>query len=185
MPYDPARPPRLPYVAALLCDACILAAAWTWMTYSYCWEVKPRHFWTTEDMSAHYEDMPDIMPRPSIQERMGLRLWPDDSYIGSYVRVRGHRLFGETSAFLCEADHPELAVRVNNGDEWVAPPPLVATGRAELWVPIPVVDIAASRFHGASIAGLVVGAMGVFVFSVALRHWLVERRRFREGAKGA
>jgi hypothetical protein len=43
----------------------------------------------------------------------------------------------------------------------------------------------ASRLHGASIAGLVVGAMGVFVFTVALRHWLGERSRFREGADGA
>jgi len=29
---------------------------------------------------------------------------------------------------------------------------------------------------------LVVGAMGVFVFTVALRHWLGERRKFREEA---
>jgi hypothetical protein len=42
------------------------------------------------------------------------------------------------------------------------------------------VDATASRFHPASIAGLVVGAMGVFVFTVALRHWLGERRKFRE-----
>jgi hypothetical protein len=33
------------------------------------------------------------------------------------------------------------------------------------------------------IAGLVVGAMGMFVFTVALRHWLRERRRFREEAR--
>ena len=38
------------------------------------------------------------------------------------------------------------------------------------------VDARRSRFTGASIAGLVVGAMGVFVFTVALRHWLWERR---------
>ncbi|MHC4199441.1 MAG: hypothetical protein ACYSU0_05570 [Planctomycetota bacterium] len=44
-------------------------------------------------------------------------------------------------------------------------------------------DTTASRFHGATIAGLVVGAMGVFVFTVALRHWLGERRRFREEAR--
>ncbi len=30
-----------------------------------------------------------------------------------------------------------------------------------------------------------VGAMGVLVFSVALRHWLEERRRFRERDAGA
>jgi len=41
----------------------------------------------------------------------------------------------------------------------------------------------ASRFTGASIAGLVVGAMGVFVFTVALRHWLGERRKFEEEAR--
>ena len=46
------------------------------------------------------------------------------------------------------------------------------------------VDARRSRFHGASIAGLVVGAMGVFVFTVALRHWLRERRKFREEARG-
>jgi hypothetical protein len=42
------------------------------------------------------------------------------------------------------------------------------------------VDAPAGRFTGASIAGLVVGAMGVFVFSVALRHWLRERRAIME-----
>jgi hypothetical protein len=38
----------------------------------------------------------------------------------------------------------------------------------------------ASRFHPASIAGLAVGAMGCFVFSVAFRHWLRERRAWRD-----
>jgi hypothetical protein len=43
-----------------------------------------------------------------------------------------------------------------------------------------IIDISASRLlTGASIAGLVVGAMGVFVFTVALRHWLGERRAYR------
>jgi len=40
-----------------------------------------------------------------------------------------------------------------------------------------VVNVSASRLTGASIAGLVVGAMGVFVFAGALRHWLGERGR--------
>ena len=34
----------------------------------------------------------------------------------------------------------------------------------------------ASRFHPASIAGLMVGAMGLFVLTLALGHWLRERR---------
>jgi hypothetical protein len=45
------------------------------------------------------------------------------------------------------------------------------------------IDTAASRLTGASVTGLVVGAMGVFVFAVALRHWLGEHRRFREEAR--
>jgi hypothetical protein len=37
-------------------------------------------------------------------------------------------------------------------------------------------DTTASRFHGASIAGLVVGAFGSFVFALYLRQWLQERK---------
>jgi len=36
-------------------------------------------------------------------------------------------------------------------------------------------DTTASRFHPASIAGLVVGAMGCFIFGLYLRAWLRER----------
>ncbi|MHC4502879.1 MAG: hypothetical protein ACYTFI_06210 [Planctomycetota bacterium] len=39
-------------------------------------------------------------------------------------------------------------------------------------------DATASRLTGASVAGLVVGAMGVFVFGAALRQWLNRRRVF-------
>jgi len=38
------------------------------------------------------------------------------------------------------------------------------------------VDRHASRFHPASIAGLVVGAMGCFIFGLYLRRWLRERK---------
>ena len=57
------------------------------------------------------------------------------------------------------------------------------TPGAKLHYRICMLDTATPRFHGASIAGLVVGAMGVFVFAVALRHWLGARRESREGAR--
>ena len=64
---------------------------------------------------------------------------------------------------------------------WCRPP---RTGVASSLLHVIVaLDTTASRFTGASIAGLVVGAMGVFVFNVALRHWLGQRRRFREEAR--
>jgi hypothetical protein len=39
-----------------------------------------------------------------------------------------------------------------------------------------IIDTTASRFHPASVAGLVVGAMGAFIFSLYLRSWLRERK---------
>jgi hypothetical protein len=36
-------------------------------------------------------------------------------------------------------------------------------------------DTNASRFYPASVAGLVVGAMGLFVFGLYLRSWLVAK----------
>ena len=39
-----------------------------------------------------------------------------------------------------------------------------------------VVDTRSGRLTGAAVAGLVVGAMGVFIFGLYLRRWLLERR---------
>jgi len=49
-------------------------------------------------------------------------------------------------------------------------------GRASERVRVP---LTLKTLGPASIAGLVVGAMGVFVFTVALRHWLNQRGAFR------
>jgi len=38
------------------------------------------------------------------------------------------------------------------------------------------VDTRASRLHPASVAGIVVGAMGVFIFGLHLRMWVKERK---------
>ena len=52
----------------------------------------------------------------------------------------------------------------------------------EIWGDEVCVNADVGRWTGASIAGLVVGAIGVFVFAVALRYWLNRRRAFRDGA---
>ena len=51
------------------------------------------------------------------------------------------------------------------------------------WLPEAYVGTTSSRFTAPSVVGLIVGAMGVFVFTVALGHWLGERRKFREEAR--
>ncbi len=39
------KPPLFPYVAAALFAACVVAAVWTWMRYSYCWDVPVDEVW--------------------------------------------------------------------------------------------------------------------------------------------
>ncbi len=68
------------------------------------------------------------------------------------------------------------------GEVWTGPE-RAWTGRMVLSITHDVdffLDGTASRFTPQSIAGLVVGAMGVFVFAVVLRRWLKNRRAFRE-----
>ncbi len=196
MPDNPAKPPRFPYVAALLCAGCLGTAAWTWMRYSYCWAVDPVYLnQRTRDIAA--------------------RRWPAQAF------VRISRL-SDPDVVFCDEEPLDFMF----SDEYlslfiVGPLPDDRTVNIITWGPGDIVDDAAGRsgrvigvasvivvpsavddspeheevatyvdsrarrFTGASIAGLVVGAMGVFVFTVALRHWLGERRRFRERDEGA
>jgi len=180
---DP-QPPRFPYVAALLCAACVGMAGWTWMRYSYAWGV------TVDYLSAG-----------APQAREGR--CPD----GLFVRFPGIVTYREhgvpvrfpDGGWEFEACAPgDLIAWVTVRTHAEAPPAaggeLVFRGRVSAYeypTPLPggthnpplppsrivtYVNTTASRFTGATIAGLVVGAMGVFVFAAALRHWL-ERRR--------
>ena len=183
MPDDPAKPPRFPYVAALLCAACLGAAVWTWMAYSFAFSLNARL-----PSSHHMGYVHDT----------GIGMW--DSHHGGYYAVRGVVL----AVFPLDwrGMREVLLLRTPPGDAYVCvlisaddPPP---SGAHVAYVGRALVtedegdrgkrfrlDASANRFTGASIAGLVVAAMGVWVFSVALRHWLGERRRFREGTEGA
>ncbi len=200
---DPAKPPRFPYVAALLCAACVGAAAWTWMRYSYCWDVEPLTFseltppnssWSVTNLHGRYvrvsgsvmnvqrgrpNAFPDV-PMLEVRDRQWPRLsvvsviFPDSADLP--CESGGHATFiGRAHALFSDEDREHF---------WNARPSTKLNGRVVLLDPMrfgqPIVDTTASRWHGASIAGLVVGAMGVFVFTVALRHWLGERRKFRE-----
>jgi len=53
---------------------------------------------------------------------------------------------------------------------------LVRSPWAEVVGPKYLIDATASRFRPASIAGLVVGVVGCFLFGMYLRRWLRERK---------
>jgi hypothetical protein len=181
------RPPRFPYVAALLCGACLGAAVWTWMRYSYAWDVTPRQVVEVaihEGAYVHLHCLQDT--RRGFRECSGIQVYDPDN-LDTVVAVVCPRP-GEDVFFVKIADPlppapPDVPIGLTEDDvpdTWDIPDyvvPAIHAGRVrrpgggmgEVWVN-------ASRFHGASIAGLVVGAMGVFVFAVALRHWLNQRR---------
>ena len=172
---NPSRAPRFPYVGALLCAACVCAAAWTWMRFSYCWHVTP-----TELVRAYY----------------GRRDHPSAS--GIYVRITalhdGWVELGQTPYLVLKDPTGSEAIvkvlfEVRPGSVASRAGTVVLAGRLT-WASSVAAEAEtlyigiiqdANRAHGASVAGLVVGAMGVFVFGAAFRHWLGERRAFRPG----
>jgi len=158
---DP-QPPRFPYVAALLCAACVGAAAWTWLRYSYAWDVTPD----------------DLLEADSPLAAGG---WE-----GFYVRLRGtalggtswNNVLGVAVAQPSDFDRQVTAIVELESPIWQEGSVAGRVLLARYTPSTPTVDTRLHRFTGASIAGLVVGAMGVFVFTVALRHWLEHRRMF-------
>jgi hypothetical protein len=156
---------------------------WTWMRFSYPWQVPSDSFYDFES----WNHAPSTAPPPN------------RALLERYVELRG-------AAYDPRTNRPGLeeaaarSIRVDSCASWVLLTDraaaddaigrkvvltgrvLPAKGHAGAGYPF-IVDTTASRFHGASIAGLVVGAMGVFVFTIALQHWLKERRKFREDAR--
>jgi hypothetical protein len=173
---NPERGPfrRFPWVQLVFCLACLSMAAWTWMRYSYLWELTP-----------------EILSRASLDgdPRLGRHELP--WYLGTHVRLRAvveetnKSMNSDPPSFLCGLSSAGGVVHVGmclEGD---------ATSRLQdalMHGPKPELDVVGrmavdtldatspGRLHGASIAGLVVGAMGVFIFGLYLRRWLCERK---------
>jgi hypothetical protein len=85
--------------------------------------------------------------------------------------------------YLRDPVRPEAIVGVIFGGDDEPPKRDIYRGRVDFKVmareidpTVAIVDPSASRFHSASIVGLVVGAMGLFVFCLYLWSWSPERR---------
>jgi hypothetical protein len=125
---------RFPWIQLVFCIACLSMTGWTWMRYSYAWELTSADL-RVEDVDAEAHRL-----------------------VGRYVRVRPGKL-----------DEVDGRGRV----EMLRLPPSSSGGDVESFL---FVLPTASRFHPASIAGLLVGAMGCFIFGLYLRSWLRERK---------
>jgi hypothetical protein len=162
---DPTTPgARFPYAAAAFACACVAAAVWTFMLYSYAWDVRTDDFaggdrWGPHPLAGRYVRL----HRPA--EGRWSRYWSAGDGLAEYL------------------DHLASGFSTGGGPVWVpikglpeGASPEVIHGRvvAETSMGSTAMRFlgahaTASRWTGASVAGLVVGAMGVFVFALHLR----------------
>ncbi|MHC4249627.1 MAG: hypothetical protein ACYS9X_10920 [Planctomycetota bacterium] len=165
-PEATSRRYRFPWAQLVFCLACLGMAAWTWMRYSYAWPTGVREAGTVTSLDAalRLEDRYASMSghvEPALGPTEGL-LCDGRGRTRHMVRVGG-----------CEAPLPSdsrvhhfkgrLSFHESNGG-------LAYHG---------YLYVGGGCLTGASIAGLVVGAMGVFIFGLYLRRWLGDRKALR------
>jgi hypothetical protein len=150
--------------------------AWTWMRYSYAWDMS-----VCDDESAlrkvcvKYGVYGEI--RGTVTKVMSLDGKRHRYAVASDTRC-GVRCLFESDGPPC-LFFPWKEERSDVGREVALKGRIVngffkdLTGYTRYG---PVILVRASRFHGGSIIGLAVGAMGCFIFGMYLRRWLRERR---------
>jgi len=148
---------RFPWVQLAFCLACLAMAVWTWMRYSYAWSISERRLW--ESFKEHDLRHVRLIPDP-VADEPGRLLSPDD-----YRKVRGWPLLNRYVRVTYDV-MPRREQRVGYGRVAIA---TKSESR-------PLVYTRASRFTGASVAGLAVGAMGCFIFGLYFRRWLRARK---------
>ncbi len=169
-------------------------AGYTWMRYSYAWEVTPSQLADVKpsDMSrwkgryvrlrgivSRHARVPEwgmtvVGIRDATQERFRAMALVPFATIPSRNEavILGGRLWdGKDYLTACRGE-----LQLTWWGKPVAPghtPPIVLEDKTQDAICLLTV---VSRFHGASIAGLVVGAMGCFIFGLYLRTWLGDRK---------
>jgi hypothetical protein len=177
---------RFPWIQFVFCLACLTMTAWTWMRYSYCWGV------TIPCVKEGMGPWKTTFGEEGF--RGDTRRWPLDAYVT--VQGRAGNTDGPsegTVGFVTLKDpldiRQRLSVKVPRLTAYRYGDRLRVTGRMSLagdvqralaglepFYVFSQLDTTASRFHPTSIAGLVVGAMGCFIFGLYLRSWLRERK---------
>jgi hypothetical protein len=178
--------------------------AWTWMKFSYAWDASPYDLWKAlPRCTVGYIDMdsvevfrtrsdidgPYVRLRGTVTET-GTMPWLE----GEYAELNAamvDAVTGTSSVIVLDDLHGRdfaVVAVVSGEDEQLKPghrAELVGRVRysphhsryvpGQSWMPR-VFCLPLTRFTGESIAGLVVGAMGVFIFGLYLRRWVRERK---------
>ncbi|MHC5055689.1 MAG: hypothetical protein ACYTKD_13345 [Planctomycetota bacterium] len=152
---QPRAGPRFPWAPAALCAASLVMAAWTWMRYSYGWDV-------TNIPSDRWGEGLYV-------ECSGEGLVPNESSLADFI------------AGAADGKRPSAFVRCNPGGGLLVGRvggPAIPDYDGHFFLSVrmvPFLDTTTSRLRPASAAGLVVASFVTFVFALYLRSWLRER----------
>ncbi|MHC4252370.1 MAG: hypothetical protein ACYS9X_24895 [Planctomycetota bacterium] len=187
--HEPPSPhARFPWVQAAFCAACVGMAAWLWMRYSYRWDVSPRDFWMDTlppGYADHYDTYLDVdlSRRRAPDDAPGA--YPNTALVGRYVRVRGRYVpnsrWYDGLYTVRDPMNPDAYVVIGYPLKRALPEDgamLCISGRVGFCsgeIDALVLWPDESRWRPEAIAGLVVSAMGVFIFVLHLHRWLKER----------
>jgi hypothetical protein len=179
----PVLKPRFPWPVALVCVATLGVAIWTWMGYSHAWQYSGQGLvaactrsdypsgrgatdcpdnlfvWSHPGLVGKYVSIDDTLQGSwSMNTLWGVSLPVEDTYVAFLVSLpRGTAPQQQGHSIHYRGRMVPLSRWVAGGDSLV-------------------LDTTASRFTWQSITGLVVGAIGVFVFVFFLWRWLNRRR---------
>jgi len=191
---------RFPWMQLVFCLACLAMTARTWMRYSYAWELTPegpgsfRARWQNGAIwrpalvdpagwpSGSFVRITEkICKRRLLSEPLAMVTISDHER--DRFQVHATKLFcpDEELTYWAREHSPERGAtpRYYYGRLVPSPPGrIILRSRDHIFglsEGTPVILADSSRFHPVSIAGLVVGAMGCFIFGLYLRKWLMGR----------
>ncbi|MHC5057123.1 MAG: hypothetical protein ACYTKD_20795 [Planctomycetota bacterium] len=180
---------RFPWIQLAFCLACLSMAAWTWMRFSYCWRIRVREIaryeWQARPgppLSSSYQDsfvevngtVHDVWRHTSQhRRRMASGRFLPCEYISVSFEPPGRVTHAGLAMLAPSATPLERGSKATVRGRVDAFETVLSEGDVEFRY---FLDGTRGRLNHTSIAGLVVGAMGVFIFGLYLRAWLRERK---------
>jgi len=152
---------RFPWVQIAFCLACLTMTGYTWMRYSYAWEVDL-------DDPEYLLRLQSYTRVRGVLEKNTSVYFKGDSRFAIVARTNKRAWVFLPRAIVRDDEGRAVSIEGRMTLENLR-------GMFGLGIYGPVLDTTASRFHPTSIAGLAVGAMGCFIFGLYLRRWRCER----------
>jgi hypothetical protein len=177
----------------VFCIACLSMAGWTWMRFSYAWPTTARDIIRKRDRcrgeaprrglrdhcrACGFAELtqPYLAVQGKISDEITVEGINDGERFWGYISLSGQDHFtSDDLQVTLSADATGSLVRKRT---FVGRLACIQGIRRAMRTPCGTVslDTTVSRFHPGTIAGFVVGAMGVFIFGLYLRAWLRERK---------